>query len=574
MINMLVLSRMRVELLVSLQPRAWSEVPELTAQVARAAFPKGCLAMNVRDRLGPLFDDEVFRSAFGVRGRPGISPGQLALVSVLQFAENLTDRQAAHAVRSRIDWKYLLGLELSHTGFDFTVLTGFRDRLLAHDLEETVLDMLLGRLTELGLVVGRGRQRTDSTHVLAAVRSLNRLEFVGETLRAALEALAAASPEWLGGWMEPVWRQRYGVRTDAYRLPRAEDERAAQARQIGDDGYRLLEAVFSPAAPTWLREIPAVEILRAVWLQQYHRVGDGDEQTASLRGKDDLPPSRDRITSPYDTDSRYGMKRGMGWDGYKVHLSETCDDTAETGRPHLITDVLTTDATVNDAVVLDQIHNRLRDKDLLPAEHLVDAGYTSAELLLESQAEHGVAVVGPVRSNTTRQANGHKDFSTEAFEIDWSGKQATCPTGATSKYWTEGFDSGKRPAIRIRFATGTCAPCPVRDQCTSSHRYGRQLTIRPQEQNVLLERVRAKQATEEWKQRYATRAGVEGTIHQAVAVTGVRRSRYTSLAKTHLAHIFTAAAVNLIRLDAWWNGTPLAPTRISYVAGLDLPHAA
>ncbi|MFD0207545.1 transposase, partial [Saccharothrix carnea] len=340
--------------------------------------------MNVRDRLGPLFNDEVFRSAFGVRGRPGISPGQLALVSVLQFAENLTDRQAAHAVRSRIDWKYLLGLELSHAGFDFTVLTGFRERLLAHDLEETILDMLLGRLTELGLVVGRGRQRTDSTHVLAAVRSLNRLEFVGETLRAALEALAAASPEWLGGWMEPVWRQRYGVRTDAYRLPRAEDERAARARQVGDDGYRLLEAVFSPAAPQWLREIPAIETLRAVWLQQYHRVADGEEQTASLRGKDDLPPSRDRITSPYDTDSRYGMKRGTGWDGYKVHLSETCDDTTETGRPHLITDVLTTDATVNDAVVLEQIHNRLRDKDLLPSEHLVDAGYTSAELLLES----------------------------------------------------------------------------------------------------------------------------------------------------------------------------------------------
>ncbi|WP_371666770.1 transposase [Streptomyces sp. NBC_00289] len=81
--------------------------------VAREAFPKGCLAMRVRDALGPLFDDEIFRSAFGVRGRPGVAPGQLALVSVLQFAENLTDRQAAHAVRARIDWKYLLGLELA-----------------------------------------------------------------------------------------------------------------------------------------------------------------------------------------------------------------------------------------------------------------------------------------------------------------------------------------------------------------------------------------------------------------------------------------------------------------------------
>lgn len=127
------------------------EVPERTRMVAWAAFPKGCLAMRVRDALGPLFDDEVFRSAFGVRGRPGVAPGQLALVSVLQFAENLTDRQAAHAVRARIDWKYLLGLDLEDAGFDFTVLTGFRDRLVAHGLEEKVLDLLLERLTELGL---------------------------------------------------------------------------------------------------------------------------------------------------------------------------------------------------------------------------------------------------------------------------------------------------------------------------------------------------------------------------------------------------------------------------------------
>ncbi len=123
--------------------------------VARAAFPKGCLAMQVRDALGPLFDDEIFRSAFGVRGRPGVAPGHLALVSVLQFAENLTDRQSAHAVRARIDWKYLLGLELADPGFDFTVLSGFRDRLLVHGLEEKILDLLLARLNELELVSGR-----------------------------------------------------------------------------------------------------------------------------------------------------------------------------------------------------------------------------------------------------------------------------------------------------------------------------------------------------------------------------------------------------------------------------------
>ncbi|MEU2718940.1 transposase [Streptomyces sp. NPDC007205] len=256
-----------------------AEVPALTWDVARAVFPKGCVAMRIRDGLGPLFSDEDFKAAFGVRGRPGVSPGRLALVSVLQFAENLTDRQAVHAVRAGIGVKYLLGLELTDPGFDRTVLTGFRDRLLAHGMEARVLDLLLERLAELGLVGSGGRQRTDSAHVLAAVRSLNRLEFLGERLRAVLEALAAAAPDWLRASMDPAWQERYGARVDACRLPTDEQERRTLARQIATDGYRLLEAVFAPAAPGWLQQVPAVTVLRTVWVQQFTRsVTDGEEE--------------------------------------------------------------------------------------------------------------------------------------------------------------------------------------------------------------------------------------------------------------------------------------------------------
>ncbi|MEU0395473.1 IS1182 family transposase [Streptomyces sp. NPDC006208] len=544
------------------------EVPEGTRMVAWAAFPKGCLAMRVRDALGPLFDDEIFRSAFGVRGRPGVAPGQLALVSVLQFAENLTDRQAAHAVRARIDWKYLLGLELTDAGFDFTVLTGFRDRLLAHGLEEKILDLLLERLNELGLVSGRGRQRTDSTHVLAAVRDLNRLEFVGETLRAALEALAVAAPEWLTSWMPRNWQERYGARVDSYRLPSEDNERTQLTWRIAADGYQLLEVGFAAGAPAWLRQVPAIGILRTVWLQQFQRVITDGVQEVAWRGKDDLPPSRARITSPYDPDSRNAVKRGSAWDGYKVHFTETCD-AQEAGQPHLITHVVTTDATVGDPVVVDEIHDRLDAKGLLPGEHLMDAGYVSAELLLTAPSQRGVRVIGPVRPMTRRtvQATGYDKAS---FRIDWDAHRATCPEGAHSRYWTEGLDNNQRPAIRIRFATETCAACPSRGQCTNSTRYGRQLTVRPQDQDAVLERVRAEQITEEWKTVYAIRSGVEGTIHQAVTATGARRTRYTGLRKTALAHVLTATAVNLLRLDAWWTGQPLAPTRTSHLAALDL----
>ncbi|MFI6006992.1 IS1182 family transposase [Streptomyces sp. NPDC051366] len=553
-----------------MRPGSGAEVPAVTRDVARAAFPKGCLAMRIRDNLGTLFADKEFKDAFGVRGRPGISPGQLALVSILQFAENLTDRQAAHAVRARIDVKYLLGLELTDPGFDHTVLTGFRGRLLAHGLEEKILDLLLERLAGMGLVASGGRQRTDSTHVLAAVRTLNRLEFVGETLRAALEALATSAPNWMRTSMDPAWQERYGARVDAYRLPTDEQERRELARQIAADGYRLLESVFTSKAPAWLRQVPAVTVLRTVWVQQFTRtIADGQEEVA-WRGKDDLPPSRALIASPYEPDARYAKKRGSAWVGYKIHISESCDDPKESKRPHLITHVVTTDATVNDAMVVDEVHGRLASRDLLPAEHLLDAGYTSAELLLTAPVSHGVSVTGPVRSNTTRQAVRGGGFGKTAFTIDWPAKQAVCPTGATSRYWTEGVDNNGRDAIRIRFATATCAPCLARDQCTRSTQYGRQLTVRPQDQDAMLERVRAEQSTDEWKQRYAARAGVEGTIHQAVATAGARRTRYIGLPKTHLAHVLTATAVNLIRLDAWWNEAPLARTRVSRLAALDL----
>ncbi|MFE6849006.1 transposase [Streptomyces sp. NPDC057686] len=244
--------------------------------------------------------------------------------------------------------------------------------------------------------------------------------------------------------------------------------------------------------------------------------------------------------------------------------------TPDSGRPHLITHVVTTDATAGDSAVVDEIHDRLDGKGLLPSEHLMDAGYISAKLLLTAPVDHRVRVIGPVRPNTTRQTIQTTGFGKASFDIDWPARRATCPNGATSRYLTEGHDHNQRPAIRIRFATKTCAPCPVRDKCTSSTRYGRQRTVRPQEQDAILESVRTEQATDEWKARYAARAGVEGAIRQAVAVTGARRTRYIELPKTRLAHVFTATAINLIRLDAWWNEKPLARTRTSHLGALDL----
>ena len=229
---------------MSMHPSPIEPVPEETARVARAAFRKGNLLMRIRDEIGILYDDRMFASLYDARGQLAISPWRLALVTVFQFLENLSDRQAAEAVRSRIDLKYALSLELGDPGFDFSVLCEFRARLLAGGRDQNLLEVMLEHLHERGLVKARGKQRTDSNHVLAAVRSLNRLEFVGETMRAALNAIATSAPQWLIEYNRPDWLERYGARVEQYRLPRSLAARQSLAEVIGADGHDLLAALF------------------------------------------------------------------------------------------------------------------------------------------------------------------------------------------------------------------------------------------------------------------------------------------------------------------------------------------
>jgi transposase len=563
---------------MSMQPRSWPEVPALTAQVAGAAFPGGSLAIRVRDRLGAWCADEAFGAVYGTRGAPGISPAQLAVVTVLQFTQNLTDRQAADAVRGRLDWKYCLGLELTDPGFDFSVLSEFRSRLVAGGMEKALLDLLLARLGELGLVGAGMRQRSDSTHVLARIRDLNRLELAGETVRAALEALAAAAPGWLAGIVDGSWQQVYGQRIIDLRLPESKAGRAELALQYGRDGYWLPEQAWSAGAPPWARDLPAVQALRLIWVRQFCReAGPGGEKVIWREDEHGLPPGRTQVVSPYDTDARYSEKRGPGWLGYKAHYSETRHDPAgddpDTGvpaRPNLIANTETTPAAVSDVVMTQVIHDDLDAAGLLPGEHAVDAGCTSAAALLDARAR-GITLLGPLAADPSHQARTG-GYTAAAFAIDWDARQVTCPQGTGSQSWNPCRQHGT-DVIVVKFPAAACGPCPVRDKCTSSAR-GRQLTLRPREIHQVITAARAGQSTSQWRQKYKIPAGVEGTIAQATHVTGIRRARYLGLPKTTLEHNAAAAAINLIRLGAWWTGTPLDRTRTSNFQRLQLSLAA
>jgi transposase len=271
-----------------------------------------------------------------------------------------------------------------------------------------------------------------------------------------------------------------------------------------------------------------------------------------------LPPSLLMINSPYNREAHYAKKGTTSWVGYKVHLTESCEE----GLSHWITHVETTAAPIADGDATDRIHRALQ-QDLLPSLHLVDTGYSDAGLLVSSRQEYGVKLLGPTRADQHWQAKADQGFEAHRFRIDWEHKQATCPEGHTSASWTPALNRSRNPVIQIKFATADCGPCPRRSQCTHSTRARRTLTLLPRDQYLALEQAPQRQADDHFAQQYAQPAGIEGTLSQAVRAFELRRARYIGQAKTHLQHLATAAALNLVRVGMWLIGQPQAQTRHS-----------
>ena len=562
---------------MSLSSQPLPSVPDDTARIARAAFRRGNPYVLLRDRLGAVFADADFADLYPKLGQPAYAPWRLALVTLMQFREGLSDRQAAEAVRGRIDWKYLLALDLADAGFDFSVLCEFRARLLQHAATERLLARLLDAAREGGLLNARGRQRTDSTHVLAAVRTLNRLELVGETLRAALNAIAVAAPGWLRAVARPDWHDRYDRRVEDMRLPDTPPKRGTYAAQVGADGFVLLDALDRPGAPPDAAALPEVAVLRRVWARHFERDKAGTDSGGSagepasgrvrMRSVQGRGPG-DRVGSPYDTDARFRSKHATRWTGYMVHLTEACD--ADT--PRLVIHADTVPANMHEAERTAAIHDALAARGLAPSEHLVDSAYVSAGHLVTARTRHGIDLVDPGRPNVSWQSRSGGDaFSLADFTVDWNREAVRCPEGKEGGLWiSSAKHRGPGSIIHVQFRSADCRPCPSRARCTRarSKYQGRVLALMPQPEHEALAAARAREGTAEGKRLYAQRQGVESTLAQAVRAFGLRRARYRGLTKTGLQGVATAAALNLDRIATWFAGRPLAPTRTSRFAVL------
>jgi len=545
---------------MSLKPKPFPVLPESTARVARRV----CSAKNpyliLGDQVGTLFADEAFQDWYAVEGAPGLSPAQLALVVIFQVWENLSDREAAEAVRVRIDWKYALHLELEDKGFNFSVLSDFRRRLVNHQGGAHLLQTILERLRALHLLKERSCQRTDSAAVLSAARSLNRLEMVMETLRLALEEVAERAPDWLRGIAQPEWSSRYALAWRGSRIPKEQAEREALARTVGEDGGRLLQALEQEGAPPGWQQWDSIQLLAEVWRQQYEQ----DHTGWHWRPAAALPAAADLIWTPNDPEARCTARKSGAWLGYTLHVTETC----EPDQPRLITDVQMTPAPQADVEVVTTIHRDLRQRNCLPGDHLGDAGYMAAHLVVNSKTHYGVHLQGPMPGDQSWQARS-KGFTAEQFVIDIEKQVATCPQGHPSSGWSNSQTSSGREVIHIAFPRSLCQRCEARPQCTRSAHQARTLQVSPHFATLVA--ARREQTTDAFHTLYARRAGIEGTLSEALLAHDLRRSRYIGMAKTWLRAWLVAAAINLERATRWLIGDRPSQTRVPHLQTLLSP---
>jgi transposase len=515
---------------MSMQAPFAAEIPEETRRLVEPLLAADSVYRLVGNEIDEVISDEDFLDMYATEGRPAVNPVLLAMVSVFQFLEKLPDRAAAEAVVMRLDWKYALRQELTWTGFHYSDLCNFRKRLLEHGREWVVFERLVTYLRDRGYIKGRGRQRTDATHVIGLVARLSRLELVWETIRVTVRALVDADASWVSKYLPVSFVDSYSQRRWDYRLSKAKIRQ--RMGEAGQEGYWLLDQVDGHGSDE-LKALAEVKQLRRVLAEQFTRGEDGETKPR--------PPGEakgDVLTTPHDPEARYGRKGGQGWVGYKLQVTETADEDAR-----FITDVEIVPAMRQDNQCLAAIQDRLVKRGIPPRKQYVDQAYMSGRHIADSLTK-GIDLRGYVREGNTSKPEG---FRLRDFQIDVEQRQAICPAGKKQVKWVKA-KPGVKNLIAFHVGFGTqCQSCPYFGPGLCTHRpNGRHLGVNAY--HDLIQARRQEASTEAFKEEMNTRAGVEGTVSELVRGHGARRSRYRGRKKNQLQVLFAASAANLKRL--------------------------
>lgn len=547
---------------MSLKPQPLGPIPAETYELGQELLAEDDVMRRIGEQYAEIVRDEDFAQMYSHTGQPAMSPARLALVSVLQAMEHISDRQAIAMVRTRIDWKYALHLPLNYAGFDASVLSEFRDRLIDNKGQRTIFDGLLEKMKTAGMLKGRRLQRTDSLLIVAAVRDLNRLELVMETLRLALIEIAKADAQWLKNNTPASWLETYGEWTQVERLvkergDKGKAEQTSLMMQTARDGFELLEKLEELNAAE-LMKLPAVETLQLVWSQQFEKRAEVITVHTTHSREGEGIKGKDLISTPHDKEARYTQKRDQKITGYKLQLTETATEDG----PAIITDIEVVESCAYDGGALEGIHQRLDERDLLPEDgHLVDRGYVSGETIDESK-ERGVELIGPVQDNTSAAARAQEGFSVEHFKLDFDLEQAICPQGKPAQSWTNSIRTDRGQAIiQIVWNKEICSQCPFRGKCVQGKKTGRVIKLSKHYPSIA--RRRQEQKTDQFHEVYRRRSGVEATLSYIVLNCGARSTPHCGKDKTCLHYLMIAAAVNLRRAIAWQAGRRPKRQRVS-----------
>ena len=503
--------------------KTYSDIPQEIRSWGEKHLKPDNLYRVVGEQLYSFMSWDELESMYSDTGRPSINPVILSLVTIFQFLEDVPDRVASCFVVTRLDWKYALHLPFNDSGFHYSDLCNFRKRLLSNVKASLMFDQLLGKIKALGYLKKRKYQRTDSTHVLAKVCQLSRLENLSEGLRVALNAIEEADPSFYQEKIPVSYTDQWSVPLNDYRM--TDKKRKQSLERLGQDIHWLLDMLKTFSFPG----LPEVEVLNTLFHQNY------TIESHKIHLRAECVNGKEKIQTPHDPEARYSSKRGQSWTGYKTHITETAN---EKGQVNFITDITTSNACDRDNETLPQIQNNIEERDLKPEQQYVDKSYVTGDNLADSQ-EKGIQLMGEATELSNKGL-----FTADDFAIDYESRTAICPSGNVSCWWHE-LETGKyKGDVQIRFGH-QCQCCSLIERCTRNQ-HGRNLRI--QRHHNLLKDRRKESQTDSFKEAMKRRPPVEGTISEMARSHGLRRSRYRGILKTQLQSLMIGTAVNLKRL--------------------------
>ena len=487
-----------------------------------------------------------------------------------------SERQAAEAVRARIDWPYLLGVALTDPGCDHAVVCAVRDRVFAGHAAARWRDTLRARCRACGGRKAGGTQRPAAPQVVAAIRGRNRRAWVADTRRAARTDLAGEAPQGRRPLAPPAWSRRSRRRLAERRFPQRQAARDADAQTGGAAGLCVVDAVAAPETPQGRGALPSLATRRQVWQEHDARLPDGGPsrpqgtaRRVRCKPARELPTAAQKSASPDEAEARSRHTRATQWTGDLVHVTEPCEPEAVPLLPH----VAPTTAAGHDAPRPETSAAALLANDLAPGQPLVEAASMDAALLVTRRDTRGIAWRGPPRPNTRGHTRLAGAYTRAPCTGDWGPQPVQWPQGTASRSWQKKPLASGGEASRVRCAMAAGGGCERRAWCPHATKRPRGLQLPPQEQYEALQAARAWATRDQGQHLYARRAGMEGTLSQGGRAYGRRRSRSRGFATTHVPQVATAVAIHGERSVAWRDDRPQATTRTARCAALQ-PKAA